>query len=106
MTQYLNTERVAEILCISKESARKFMREMPHICIGGKAHETIRVTVSDFEQEMERRKRYPTQEQENEVVRQRKKRNDLVAPGQLPGDGHKKSARAAGTKRGTSRKKG
>ena len=39
MTQYLNTERVAEILCISKESARKFMREMPHICIGGKAHE-------------------------------------------------------------------
>ena len=30
MTQYLNTERVAEILCISKESARKFMREMPH----------------------------------------------------------------------------
>lgn len=49
MTQYLNTERVAEILCISKESARKFMREMPHICIGGKAHETIRVTVSDFE---------------------------------------------------------
>ena len=50
MTQYLNTERVAEILCISKESARKFMREMPHICIGGKAHETIRVTVSDFEQ--------------------------------------------------------
>ena len=74
MTQYLNTERVAEILCISKESARKFMREMPHICIGGKAHETIRVTVSDFEQEMERRKRYPTQEQENEVIRQRKKR--------------------------------
>lgn len=48
MTQYLNTERVAEILCISKESARKFMREMPHICIGGKAHETIRVTVSDL----------------------------------------------------------
>lgn len=37
MTQYLNTERVAEILCISKESARKFMREMPHICIGGRA---------------------------------------------------------------------
>lgn len=34
MTQYLNTERVAEILCISKESARKFMREMPHVCIG------------------------------------------------------------------------
>ena len=27
MTQYLNTERVAEILCISKESARTFMRE-------------------------------------------------------------------------------
>lgn len=48
MTQDINTERVAEILCISKESARKFMREMPHICIGGKAHETIRVTVSDF----------------------------------------------------------
>jgi hypothetical protein len=87
MTQYLNTERVAEILCISKESARKFMREMPHVCIGGKAHETIRITVSDFEQEMERRKRYPTQEQENEVIRQRKKRNDLVARGLMNPDG-------------------
>lgn len=89
MTQYLNTERVAEILCISKESARKLMREMPHVCIGGKAHETIRVTVSDFEQEMERRKRYPTQEQEqeNEVTRQRKKRNDLVARGLMNPDG-------------------
>ena len=87
MTQYLNTERIAESLCISKESARKFMREMPHICIGGKAHETIRVTVSDFEQELERRKRYPMHEQESEVASQRKKHNDLVARGLMNPDG-------------------
>ena len=43
--------------------------------------------VSDFEQEMERRKRYPTQEQENEVLRHRKKRNDLVARGLMNPDG-------------------
>lgn len=86
MTQYMSVDMVAEILCIGRESARKLMHSMPHVVIGGKAHETIRVTVSDFEREMEERKKYPNQGQADEIKRQRAKRNDLVARGLMNPD--------------------
>lgn len=87
MIQYMSVDMVAKTLCIGRESARKLMHSMPHIVVGGKAHETIRVTVSDFEREMENRKKYPDERHVDEIKRQRQRRNDLVSRGLLNPDG-------------------
>lgn len=59
MAEYLGPDEVAEVLHISSKTARKLMRDMPHMVIGGTQRQTIRVTRQALENYLRERVVYP-----------------------------------------------
>lgn len=87
MIEYMTPKDVAAELKCSLPSARKIMRSMPHIAIGGQKQQTLRVDRRDFEQAFRDRKTYVTAAEKKKAKAIQRQRDQLIRDGILTPDG-------------------